>query len=139
MELKKFYLYLAPFFILILSAGPVLGLSFFSFLYLILAYLIPAALETPKLREKIFQKKYSLSFLRLLFMIRESSQRLLPLKEDPQKIIGRHIPSLLFVNVIYALSPSGSLAIWFVGVFSFELCFWIYSINTFNADDTDVL
>lgn len=139
MELKKFYFYLAPFLVLILCAGPVLGLSFFSFLYLGLGYLIPAALETPKLREKVGQKKYRFSFMRLLYTVRESSERLLPLKPDVQKKIGRHIPSLLFVNVIYALNPVGNLAIWFVGVLGFELSFWIYQRKVFNEADSDAL
>lgn len=139
MELKKFYFCFAPFLFLILIVGPVWGLSFFSFFYLGLAYLIPAALETPKLREKTLRKKYRFSFMRLLFTVRESSERLLPLKPEVQRKIGRHIPSLLFVNVIHALNPVGNLAVWFVGVMGFELSFWLYQKNFLNKAGRDAL
>lgn len=124
--LKQYYLFLGPGFFILLGLGLILKVQPFSLLFALLAYLTPCALEAPGLREKSMSKRYKISFMRILYFVRESSQKLLPLKDEALLTVGRHIPSLLLVNTMYVLNPTGNLATWFVGLLLFEVSYFLF-------------
>lgn len=131
---KIAYLFFGTPFFLICVICLTFKVPLFSSLYLLAGFFLPVVYITPGMREKISQKKHALSFIKILYIIKDSSEKLLPLKGEAREIIARHIPSLLMINVIYTLTSKGLLPLWFIGVLLFEAVFKLYSFKVAQRD-----
>lgn len=135
---KKTYLFFgAPLLALIIGCS-VFNVALFSSIFFIAGFLLPVIYITPGLEEKISSKKYALSFVKILFIIKNSSEKLLPLKDPAKEVIARHIPSLLMVNVIYTLTTKGLLPFWFLGVLLFEGIYRLYILSVGKRADAEI-
>lgn len=131
---KIYYLFFGAPFLLSVILAIVISTPLFTTLFFLIGFFLPCVYGTPGLREKVFTKKYAVSFVKILFIIKESSEKLLPLKNPSKEMIARHVPGILMVNVIYTLTSQGFLPIWFLSAVIFEVVLYFYFLKVGKSD-----
>lgn len=135
---KIYYLYFGAPFLLSVILSLFFSTPLFTTLFFLIGFFLPCVYGTPGLREKVFTKKYALSFVKILFIIKESSEKLLPLKNPTKEMIARHVPGILMVNVIYTLTNQGFLPIWFLAALVFEALLYLYFLKVGKSDVAEI-